>query len=287
MTMLSIGLVTMLIFLPQAVALWAVVGCLTAMAAWRAGWLYHTSGGALLYAAAGPARRSTMLMRRLSLGIVWGSIAVSPISAGAQDLTGYRQFQLGMSPAAVSAEVGPVPQVRVVHQRPALIQEIVWYPTRELGMLPDQEVVRSVVFIFYAGELCRMVIEYDRRRTEGLTPDDVAEVLSARYGPASRPRVPTMASLSQGSYLGDEVLATWQDVRFTLTLFRPSYLSTFGLSVVDRRLDGLARRAVEDAIRLDTVEAPQRERDRLVAVNEESRSRLGKARETNKATFRP
>jgi hypothetical protein len=228
-----------------------------------------------------------LLTRRFWVGVVWGAIAVSPMSASAQDLAGYRAFQMGMSPAAVSAEVGPSPQVRVVHERPALIQELVWYPTRVDGILPEDEVVRSVVFTFYAGELCRMVIEYDRRRTEGLTADDVIEVLAARYGPASRPRVPMMASLAGGSYLGDAVVASWQDSRFTLTLFQPSFLSSFGLSIIDRRLDGLARQAAAEATRLDSVEGPQRERDRRAVLDEASRVRLGKAREANKATFRP
>jgi hypothetical protein len=225
--------------------------------------------------------------RQLSIWIAWLAFAVAPVSAQAPDLSRYRQFHLGMTLAAVTQEVGPTPEVRMIHQRPALIQELTWYPPRSLGMLPDDEAVREVLFTFYNGELCRLVIEYDGRHTEGLTVDDMVGALALRYGPASLPRVPIMGSWSNGSHLSDEILANWEDPRFALTLFRPTYLSSFGLVVTERRLDGLARRATDEAIRLDAQEAPQRDSDQQQAQNEATRVTLAKARQTNKGTFRP
>jgi len=233
-----------------------------------------------------PKRNATTLARYVSLCVVWVA-SVVPVSAHAPDLSRYREFHLGMSMATVTEQVGPTPEVRLVHQRPALIQELTWYPPRSSGALPDEEAVRQVVFTFYEGELCRMVIEYDRQRTEGLTVDDMLEALAVKFGPATRPRVVIMASLSEGSHLSDEILANWQDSRSALTLFRPSYLSTFGLMVTDRRLDRLARRATDAALRLDAQEAPQRDEDRKLAQGEEERVRLAKARQSNKGTFRP
>ena len=226
------------------------------------------------------------LARYLSMCIVWVA-SVAPVSAHAQDLSHYRQFHLGMAIAAVMQQVGPIPQVQLIHQRPGLIQELVWYPPRPPGALPDQDAVRQMVFTFYEGELCRMVIEYDPQHTEGLTTDDMVETLAIQYGPASRPRVAIMGSLSQGSHFSDEILASWKDGRFALTLFRPSYLSTFGLVVTDRRLDRLARQATDEAIRLDAREAPQRDEDRRLAQAEDERVRLATVRQTNKGTFRP
>lgn len=225
-------------------------------------------------------------MQKTSIGLVMLLILLPSVAPG-QPLAGYRDFRLGMSPEAVSAQVGPSPEVQTIHKRPTLIQEILWYPARGQGTLAENEVIRSLVFTFYAGELCRMVIEYERARTEGLTGDDVIEVLAAQYGQASRPRVPMMGSLSGSSYLGDQIVASWQDARFTVTLFQPSFLSSFALSIVDRRLDGLLRQAVAEAARLDDKEGPQRERDRRAGVDEESRVRLAKARDTNKASFKP
>jgi hypothetical protein len=111
--------------------------------------------------------------------------------------------------------------------------------------------------------------------------------LALQYGRASRPRVAILGSLSNGSHLTDEILASWEDPRFALTLFRPTHLSTFGLVVTDRRLDGLARHATDEASRLDAQEAPQRDKDRRLAQAEDERVRLAKARQTNKGTFRP
>lgn len=289
MTMLLPGLVAKWIDLPRE--------ALRALADWAT--TITTGATACSLTVAGLARRpqvrpqstrATRARRRvrdLTIGVVWGALAVSPISASNQDLSRYRQFQLGMAPEAVLALAGPSAAVRVVHERPVLIQELTWDTPRVMGLLPDDDAVRSIVFSFHAGALYRILVEYDRQRTEGLTSDDVVEALAARYGRASRPQTPTMASLSKASYLGDRVVATWRDARFSVTLFQPSYLSTFGLSLVDRRLDDVVRRAIEAATRLEAQEAPQRERDRQAVADEEARLKSNKAREANKPTFRP
>jgi hypothetical protein len=268
---LVVGTTALPVTVPPFVMLWAVASCLTALAAW-------------LILRKGEGMR---LARHVAICIAWVAIAVTPVSAQSQDLSRYRQFRLGMTLEAVTHEVGPTPEVRVIHRRPALIQELAWHPPRPLAKLPDDEAVREVLFTFYEGELCRMLIDYDRWRTEGLTTDDILVALAPQYGPATRPRMAIMASISKGSHLGDEILANWEDARFAHTLFRPTYLSSFGLVMTERRLDGLARRAIKDALRLDLHEAPERERDRARAQNEEARVKEVKARQTNKRTFRP
>ena len=257
---------------PRSIMLIAIACCLTAIAAW------------LIALRKGDAMK---LARHLAICIAWITITVAPVSAQPQDLSRYRQFRLGMTLAAVTHEVGPTPEVRVIHQRPALIQELAWHPPHPLAKLPDEEAVREVLFTFYEGELWRMVIDYDRWRTEGLTTDDILEALAPQYGPATRPRMAIMDSISKGAHFSDEIVANWRDARYALTLFRPTYLSSFGLVMTDRRLDGLARRAIQEALRLDLHEAPQRDRDRERAQNEEARVKEVKARQTNKGTFRP
>jgi hypothetical protein len=216
--------------------------------------------------------------------IAWFTFAAVPVFVQAPDLSRYRQFHLGMTVAAVAQLVGPAPEVRVIHQRPALLQELTWYPRRTL---PDDEAVQEVVFTFYDGKLCRLVIEYDGRSTAGLTTDDMVEALSVQYGQASRPRAAIMGSLSRGSHLSDELLATWVNPGHALTLFRPMFLSSFGLVITERRLDSLARRAADEATRLDAQETARRDRDRQGAQNEETRVKLAKARQANKGKFRP
>jgi hypothetical protein len=225
--------------------------------------------------------------RQLTICIAWLALAVTPVSAQAPDLSRYREFHLGMTLSAVGQQVGPTSEVRVLHQRPALIQELAWHPARSLGTIPDAEAVREVLFTFYNGELCRLVIEYDRRATEGLTTGDMVEALAVQYGPASRPRVVIMGSFSKGAYLSDEILAKWEGPRFALTLIRLTDLSSFGLVMTERRLDRLARRAADQATRLDAQEAPRRANDQEQAQIEATRVKLATARQTNKATFRP
>ena len=72
-----------------------------------------------------------------------------------------------------------------------------------------------------------------------------------------------------------------------MILFRSSYLSTFGLVVLSKRLDALARVAMLEATLLDEQEAPQREIEREQNQTEENRVRHQTARRVNKATFRP
>jgi hypothetical protein len=57
--------------------------------------------------------------------------------------------------------------------------------------------------------------------------------------------------------------------------------------IYSKRLDALARAAIVEAIRLDDQEAPQRETERQKKKDEENRVQREKARQANKAPFRP
>jgi hypothetical protein len=54
-----------------------------------------------------------------------------------------------------------------------------------------------------------------------------------------------------------------------------------------KELDGLARAALTEAVRLDKQEAPQREVERQKRQESDSRAAHEKARVANKAPFRP
>jgi hypothetical protein len=56
-------------------------------------------------------------------------IVVSAPVLEAQDLSVYRQFQLGMTVTAATVRIGvPETAAQVVHTRPLLIQELEWRP---------------------------------------------------------------------------------------------------------------------------------------------------------------
>jgi len=193
-------------------------------------------------------------------------------------------FQLGTELPRVAKQAGLTPsEAKVIHRRPALIQELEWRP---LGSSSQSEVAQQVVFTFYDGELFRIAIDYDRRDTEGLTADDLVHAISETYGTSAKPIA--SAKTIQGRY-GDEeeVLARWQDLQYRFELVRSSYGPSFKLVGVLTRLEAPAQAAVLEAKRLDDKEAPQREAARLVSEQETARAKAEKARLVNKAKFRP
>ena len=226
-----------------------------------------------------------MSARILALSIAWVVISSSVISA--QDLSRYREFQLGMSLVAVAQQAGITPEARVLHQRPELIQELMWQPPRTLGSSPPGNSVRKILFSFYNGQLFRIVVNYEWDRTEGLTVEDMVEALSVTYGPATPPATEISSPLSRVSTHSDKIMAHWEDPEYSLNVVRPSYASPFGLLVFSKRLDALARAASVEAIRLDEQEAPRRAIERKQKQEDEDHARQEQARTVNKATFRP
>jgi hypothetical protein len=241
------------------------------------------------------------------LAMSLAGIVASASQLSAYDLSRYREFQVGMSLAAVAAQAEISPEPRVVQQRPAVIQELMWQPPRLLRLAPNGDSVRKVLFSFYNGQLFRMVVTYDRDRTEGLTAADLIDAISATYGHATlapqstAPELTSATSVPDGSAapargpeqssrsLGyeDTILARWDDAENSIHLFESPYASGFGLVVVSKSLDALVRVATAEAARLDAQEAPQREIERQQKQTEDKRLKNETARRSNKAAFRP
>jgi hypothetical protein len=220
------------------------------------------------------------------LSIVW--VAMSSSVVAAQDLSRYRDFRLGMSVDEVAQQAGIAPDAGVTHQRPDLIQELVWelQSASGHGSSPRGDSLRKVLFSFYNGQLFRIVVNYDWDRTEGLTVEDMVEALSVVYGPPLLPVTDLTASSSRARTDSDRIVAHWGDTQYSVNLFRPSYASTFGLAVFDKRLDVLARAANVETIRLDeqrAIRAIERRNDQ----KDEDLAREEKVRQMNKSTFRP
>lgn len=204
----------------------------------------------------------------------------------AEDLSKYRDFQLGTDLPTIAKQTGASPsQIKVVDRRPALIQEIAWRP-QPLGSSSKTESVQEVVFTFYDGELFRIVANYDRYETEGLTADDLVGAISAAYGTVAKPS--GLAKATKGPY-GDpeEILAQWQDSQYRFDLIRSSYGPTFKLVGVLKRLEAPAQAAILEAQRLDDQEAPQRDAARIASEEDAAKAKLEKTRLVNKLKFRP
>jgi len=233
-------------------------------------------------------------VRILSIAIFVAVLSASSIYS--QDLSRYREFQFetGLPAIAKQAHLKPL-DARAIHRRPAVIQELTWEAQSFPSSSPGSDSAKNILFSFYNGELFRMVVTYDPDRVAGLTADDIVEAISAKYGTATRP-VAEITLSSTYFYNGGEkiisdrsekVLARWEDSQYSFNLFQLSLEPTFGMVMYSKRLDALARAAIVESVRLDDQEAPQRETERQKKKDEENRVRQEKARQANKAPFRP
>jgi hypothetical protein len=215
--------------------------------------------------------------------VVFGMAATS---APAADLSRYRDFQLGAGLETIGRQTGVSPsQAKTIHRRPALLQELEWRP-QPLGRSSSAEPVKDVLFDFYNGELFRIVVNYDRRETEGMTGADLVGAIAIGYGAAVIPAAPRNTVQSRYGDQ-DEILAEWQDAQYRFVLIRALYGPGYRLVGVLRRLEAPAEAARMEAVRLDDEEAPRREAERLAQEDEAERARLEKARIVNKPKFRP
>jgi hypothetical protein len=226
-------------------------------------------------------------IRNLTISVCWLVLWTPLIYA--QDLSRYREFQLGMNLLAVAKQIDARPsEVKVIHQRPAVIQELEWRPRNALASSREAGSVNEVLFTFYNGELFRMVVSYDQQKTQGLTDQDMIEAISATYGMATIPAAKII--LFSSSYIyndSEKVIARWEDPQSSLNLFRSSSQPSFGMLVLSKQMDALAQEAIRQAIQLDEQEAPQRDIARRKKEGEEIRAAQEKARPANKADFRP
>jgi hypothetical protein len=176
-------------------------------------------------------------------------------------------------------------QTKVIHRRPALIQELAWRP-QPLGVSSQPEAAKEIVFSFYQDRLFQIVVDYDRSETEGLTAADFVDAISVVYGTGVKPATPV--KIAPGSY-GEqrEILGQWQDSEYRFDLIRSPYGPTFRLVGVLKSLEAPALAATLEAKRLDDKEAPQRDAARLASEEESQNAKLEKARIVNKPKFRP
>lgn len=229
-----------------------------------------------------------------SLGVVGvvGVVAVlSTHALESQDRARYRDYRLGGDLASISALAGVAASgAKTIQQRPAMMQELLWRRPYSVSGAATAEIdtVKEIAFSFYNDQLSKMVVDYDRDRTAGLTDADLVDAISTEFGPRLKPGVqtgqPAAPPLDQES--GTRI-ARWGDADYAVVLYRSSYASGFRLIVTSPRLEALARTAVAQAARLDEREAPQREIARQKKEADDRAESEAKARLANKAAFRP
>lgn len=212
-----------------------------------------------------------------------GISLVSGLSAA--DLAEYRGFRLGMNLQAY-AKLAKVDasQAMMLHRKPALLEQMIWYP--ELTSESQQaDPVRTGVFSFYDKSLYRVSISYDDSKTEGLTAEDLSNSLSG-YGTPTHPGT-TISMVFEGVKENASVLAQWEDSDSLIRLVRISYRGRIALLFTAKRVDALAEQAMVKAKEIEAQEAPARDAARQKQEADDVRSALVKARAVNKPNFRP
>jgi hypothetical protein len=221
------------------------------------------------------------------IGLIVTGLALCATALTAQDFDRYRQFELGSGVAAVSTVTGSAPSdLRIVHQRPALIQELIWRPKYALRQpaVPDMQSVEQIVFTFHEDRLFRVAIDYDQAQTRGLVDADMVEAVSAIYGPSLLPSAPR----TPPTVAADTLVAQWGTGDDSVKLYRSASFGTrFRLILATEPVSGAASRDAARALVLDAREAPEREAARQKKAAEDRSAADEKARSTNRATFRP
>lgn len=207
-------------------------------------------------------------------------LAASVASAG--ELSRYREFELGSSLAAVLAVTKTADRdLKTVHSRPALLQEVAWQPRYMTGPpVADRSAINEVVFSFLDDRLFKIAVAYDRSRTSGLTNEDMTAALTEVYGARSVTPRPAADPL-------ENVLAEWREGETHVELRRNRYNNLFSLVITSMPLEASARKAQATAAALDVREAPAREAAQLKKRADDQRQAEEQARTANKKVFTP
>ncbi|HKT79836.1 MAG TPA: hypothetical protein VJP86_06420 [Vicinamibacterales bacterium] len=235
-------------------------------------------------------RRKVANVRTLTICAIGVALLGEPASA--QEFSRYRTFELGATVASVSTATGVVAsQVQTLHERPAVLQEIEWRPSRwSTGTISaSSDPVEQMVFSFYNDALYRIVVDYRHGATEGMTNADMIEAIAAVYGaPLAKSvrlpaRVPSEVEAASGT-----AVARWGDTEHAIVLYRTSaYGDALRLIVTALPVDALARTAASQAKRMDEREAPSREIARQKQEQADGVAAAEKARVENKKIFLP
>ena len=204
---------------------------------------------------------------------------LAPLIHG-QDLSKYRDFSLGMSVADIAKQINKQPTDAImVHDRPALIQQLTWWPSLALGFALRTEAVQWVRFSFYNGELYKIGVTYDIFATRGLTAGDMIQTMSQNYGIAAIPIYGTV----EKDGATNQVLARWQDPQYSVSLLRSSLSNSFGLVLFTKGVAARAEAASAEAVTLEQQEAPEKE----LARAQKAADDLETQRQENMKAFRP
>ena len=224
-----------------------------------------------------------MKMTRVAMFCL-GVVLLAPPMLRAQNLANYRDFSLGTNLATVLKHTDQkLADVKVIHERPALIQELTWWPPNLPGASFRSDTVEQILFSFDNGELYKISVIYDRSSTEGLTAADLMKGISAKYGPPTDV-APEADSAANGQYDSQgKSVASWQDAQYSFNLVRSSFTDGFELVIYSKRANAEAEVSTAEAVKLEAQDGPKRTAER----QKKETTDLEVTRQKNQKSFRP
>jgi len=209
-------------------------------------------------------------------------LLTAPLLRG-QDLSKYRHFTFGMSLTRVLERTDQkMADVKVIHGRPPLIQELTWWPPNLPGTSFRSDTVEQILFSFYNAELYKIFVTYDRTSTVGLTAEDMVKSISAKYGPATSVKPEVDSATNERYDMKQKPVATWEDSQYSFNLVRSSSSGGFELVIYSKRLNAEAEVALAEAVKLEKQEEPLREAKRQTKQTDD----LEATRQKNQKGFR-
>jgi hypothetical protein len=240
--------------------------------------------------AAGPCNRKPVMSIISSAAFVVALAA--GVSAAGQDQGQYRDFQLGASVATISTLTETrSADVTVVHERPAVMQELRWIPSSS-GAAGRSRArgggLQQIVFSFYENQLYRLMIDYERSETKGMTDRDMVDAISAVYGQPSSSKIFSAGTdVRAEEVVVSRVVARWNGPGYAVAVSRWAYGGAWRLVIESMPLAELAHTADARALVLDIQEGPQREAERARREQQGKDDAETAARTANRATFKP
>lgn len=202
----------------------------------------------------------------------------------AQDIAKYRAFSLGMSVVNVlKLSDQKLEDVKTIHARPMLLQELSWWPPGTPGHSSQYDGVEQILFAFSNGELYKMSVTYSRSSTEGLTAPDMVKSISVKYGPATSVESEIDPAMNGEYNLKPGPLASWKDSKYSFDLVRTSLSDRFGLVIYSQQVNADVELATAESVKLEEQERPEKE----ASAKKKEADDLELMREKNQKSFHP
>jgi hypothetical protein len=222
------------------------------------------------------------VMRGLILCL--GAVFLTASLLQGQELSKYRGFSIGTSLANVlKLSDKKLSDVKTIHVRPLLIQELVWWPAGSQTGSSRPDNIEQILFSFSDGQLYKMYVTYELSSTKGLTAEDMVRSISTKYGPPVTVESEIDSVVNKGYDIKAGPVASWQDSQDSIELVRGSYTNPFGLVIYSQAANAAAELGIAAAVKLEEQERPEREANQ----KKKDADDLEAVRERNQKAFQP